>query len=82
MNAEEKQVEPTVVSHNEADPLPDGRVPSSTGWPSIKIKTPGPEMSDPRGAESHPTPQGMRRDEDIFPVIERNEVSGPVQSDD
>lgn len=72
MNGDDEQ-EP--LHDHEANPGPDGRVPSSTGRPSITIKTPGPEGYDPRAAEIESPPQqvGTRRDEDIFPVIDRGE---------
>jgi hypothetical protein len=65
------------VHGHEASPGPDGRVPSSTGRPNITIKSPGPEMHDPRAGETESPVEhaGTGRDGDDFPVIERDERS-------
>jgi hypothetical protein len=71
------------VHGHESSPGPDGRIPSSTGWPNITIKTPGPEMHDPRAAEaeSQVAPAGTPPNQDDFPVIERDDRSGAASSE-
>jgi len=67
--------DPDSVHGHEASPGPDGRVPSSTGRPSITIKNPGPEMYDPRAAEIDSPAEvmpGAQRHPHDFPVIDRD----------
>ena len=75
--------DPENVHGHEAAPGPDGRVPSSTGWPDITIKSPGPEMYDPHASEieSPAEKTGTRQKPHDFPVIDRGDHSAPEPSE-